>query len=78
MYIMVSTIWTFLAVNKDGTEVISHCPMNRDEDEWVSLTEDNYGCPEDMAFKIPKGTIRKIIGKELTWADEPFMIDNDK
>jgi hypothetical protein len=26
---------------------------------------------------LPKGTIKKIIGRELTWEDEPVKIEED-
>ena len=115
----------FLAVNKDGTEIISdyglyrngyynrytNCkPMNCDKcfyynridcktDEegkrykieiynyppkidkekaidllsfWDNFEFDPDGNKLDFIVSLPKGSIKKLIGRELTWEDEPY------
>lgn len=30
-----------------------------------------------MAIRLPKGSIRKLIGRELTWEDEPVELKEE-
>lgn len=54
----------WLAVDKNGDEYIySERPQR----------EDGYFIEEDNIF-LPKGSIEKLIGKQLTWEDEPFEL----
>ena len=60
----------YLAVNENGTEVISEGEPIRDKgfwhrEEWVE------GEWYEATIEITKGTIEKIIGKKLSWDDEP-------
>ena len=106
----------WLAVNKDGTEIISeekpyrafvepplgiiyYNPNNFQDgnlypdgnsrytwgaissekaEEWVATyrytNEDGENEIDVIHFQIPKGSIKKLIGKELTWEDEPFEL----
>jgi hypothetical protein len=32
-------------------------------------------CANDYAISLPKGTIKKLIGREMTWEDEPVKIE---
>lgn len=58
----------YLAVDENGTELISDKPLERWDNEWVYSGDDgNY-------VNLPKGTIKKIIGRTLTWLDEPVEI----
>lgn len=74
------TAW--VAVNKSGEEIVSNSPLHRLNDFFSSLCEKEYAhwCPEasgdpDAAIvTLPKGSIYKLIGKELTWKDEPVEI----
>lgn len=63
----------WLSVDKDGQELIflGKKPV-RWREEWV-LAEDDV---ED-AYELNKGTIKKIIGRGLTWKDEPVEINED-
>ena len=69
----------WVAVDKNGTEFIFNNKPHRsiyenmfqiDENdiftyEWI---DDKYcGC-----INLPKGSIKKLIGKDLTWNDEPI------
>jgi hypothetical protein len=60
----------YLAVNKDGTEVISDRRGHREEDGFWSFISD--------ATLVPKGTIKRLIGKELRWEDSPEEITEYK
>ena len=33
-----------------------------------------FGGPFDISIKIPKGTIKKLIGRDLTWNDKPVEL----
>lgn len=62
----------WLAVNKDGTEYIfSNKPYRRNfvktGSEWICNV--NTEC-----VNLPQGSILKLIGRELTWNDEPVEI----
>ncbi len=65
-------VW--LTVDKKGNEEIhSSLPIRIEEDEeigfWlVSGYKQHY-------VKVPKGTIEKLIGKKLSWEDEPYKLD---
>lgn len=83
----------YVAVNKDGSEVIGdsliRCCYNK---RGTLITSGDYGCngiewtewcdcyynpdegPENHAIQLPKGSIKKLIGKELTWNDEPIEL----
>lgn len=56
----------WVAVEKDGTEQISTRKGKREEDGFWSFISDN--------MRIPKGTIKKLLGRELSWEDEPIEI----
>ena len=56
----------WLAVDKDGTEVIM-----TNKPEKVSYYWSNEG---GEFANVPQGTIEKIIGRVLTWDDEPVEI----
>lgn len=58
---------TEVAVDKDGTEVIGDAPLERyGNDCWVSKGWN--------LIHLPKGSIEKLIGKELKWEDEPVKL----
>lgn len=63
----------WLAVDKNGREMrYEHKPSRSDVAPiWVSreLFED--------CEKLPKGSIKKLIGRELTWEDEPIELKDE-
>ena len=61
-------IW--LAACKDGTEIICEGKLERCDESFWALTDadDNY-------LIIPAGTIEKILGRKLTWDDEPVIVE---
>lgn len=54
----------WLAVDKDETEIICDIEPNRSMDWW--------GYCERIG--LPSGSIEKLIGRKLTWQDEPVEI----
>lgn len=70
----------WLAVDKDGAEYIyaDKEPL-RGNDVWRPDTSDD--CPDD-AFcdfvRMPKGSIKKLIGRELSWNDEPVELKDEQ
>lgn len=77
----------WLAVNKNGSETIfAFRPFRRDPDKSIcKLWEPEYWSDEnsneydneDTGIALPKGTIKKLIGKTLTWEDEPVELKEE-
>ncbi len=57
----------YLAVDRDGAEYIYYNKPFKECDEYWC---DNI--PWDI--QLPEGSIKKLIGRELTWDDEPVEI----
>lgn len=55
----------WLATDKDGAEWIYRTQPFKDETRFKT----NFECVE-----LPKGSIKKLIGKELFWNNEPIEI----
>ena len=60
----------YLAVNKDSSEVVSNTRIKRFKDYWVDEFFEHEFDTIDVVF-LPKGSIKKLIGRELTWEDNP-------
>ena len=60
----------WVAVTKQGREFISMCNPTRVTDE------DNYYGWKDTFTEIslPKGSIKRLIGRELSFSDEPVEL----
>ena len=54
----------WLAVDKIGEELISRTEPFRVGDYWIG----------DSIFHLPNGCIKKLIGRELSWNDEPVEL----
>lgn len=68
----------WVAVNKDGTEIIARGKPERGwgsqwgySEEFEIESEAGY---IDIEIELPKGSVYKLIGKELTWSDEPVEL----
>ncbi len=61
----------WLAVNKDEQNGL--CPKSPSGrcGHWEYL-EEVYNVP--IEIELPKGTVYKLLGKELTWDDEPVEL----
>lgn len=55
----------WLALDKENVEIVCDYKPHRIEDTW-----DCYG----NIVELPQGTIKKIIGRDLTWEDDPVEI----
>lgn len=73
----------WLAVEKNGLEVIFEEKPERNCQDmyWYRLVEmpvyDESGPGEDYfdyGIALPKGSIKKLIDKDLTWEDEPVEL----
>lgn len=55
----------WLAIDKDGTEWrFNEKPFRDKEDIWMVSDEAEIKL-------LPKGTIKKLIGRDLSWNDDP-------
>lgn len=63
----------FVATNKGGAEWVFHEEPFR----WSPATKDSAWDSTNMGVRLPKGSIRKLIGRELTWADEPVELKGE-
>ena len=60
----------YLAVDEEGNETIFNtCPIRS-----IYRNKWGYWFSEASSVWMKKGTIEKLIGKELTWEDEPVEI----
>lgn len=57
----------WVAVDKIGEELISRTEPFRVGDYWIG----------DSIFHIPKGSIKKLIGRDLSWSDEPVELKEE-
>lgn len=65
----------FLAVDKDGTEVIfSETPVRGTNKLKGNLTKWALSSNTAKYIILPNGSIEKLIGRKLTWEDEPVEI----
>lgn len=66
---------TYFAVDSDGIEVcFNDKPVRSDDglDVW-KVPEDIYHDTNNVC--LPKGSIKRLTGKQLTWKDEPIAIE---
>ena len=64
----------YVCVDRDGTEVIfESCPI-RDVNRKGYWTLATTGDPRDNCIILPQGTIKRLIGKELTWKNKPYKL----
>jgi hypothetical protein len=59
-------VW--VAVDENGTENAFLYKPDRDKVNWID-TISNDG------IELPKGSIKKLIGRELNWSDEPVKLE---
>jgi len=57
----------WLAVDKNGDECVHDIgPTRHNEYMWWNSWDD-----DGSTIELPKGSIKRLIGRELTWDDEP-------
>lgn len=58
----------WVCCKKNGVEIIISNKPSRTDDSWVG----------GIRFvELPKGIIKKLIGKELSWYDEPVELKEE-
>ena len=59
-------------------KICSYNDTQMRDDHWVEIPNQGdmgkFGAPPTWAY-LPKGTIKKLIGRELTWEDEPVKYE---
>lgn len=64
----------WLAVDYDrGEYIYDYKPVRRGYLTWGQESIDGEELGD--CVELPKGTIKKIIGRELTWEDEPVELE---
>ena len=63
----------YLCVDRDGEYIADNEPR-RSWFEWEGWGRNTDG-ETCTLIEIPKGTIKKLIGKEMTWEDEPICLE---
>lgn len=58
----------WLAVDKDGSEYIYKYEPERDRDEG------QFNCNAFDYIPLPTGSIAKLLGRALTWNDDPVEL----
>lgn len=61
----------WLAVDKDGQECVYIFKPKRGNSQFDAVRMNN--CITDFV-ELPSGSIKKLIGRDLTWEDEPVEI----
>ena len=63
---------------EERKKICSYDDTQMKDDHWVEIprTEDmgKFGAYPQWAY-LPKGTIKKLIGRELTWEDDPVKYE---
>lgn len=57
----------WVSVDKIGEELISRTEPFRVGDYWIGYS----------IFNLPKGSIKKLIGRELSWEDDPVKLKEE-
>ena len=64
----------WLAVNKDGREIIFESMPERCDGEYWTVFPSILSDDVIDRVTLPQGSIEKLIGRELVWEDEPVEI----
>ena len=70
----------YLAVHSWGDEVMFHNRPTRKENRYWQDDKvyweirGHTTCAQDYSIVLPKGTIKKLIGRDMTWEDEPVNL----
>jgi hypothetical protein len=72
-------IMAWLAVDENGNEYIYSSKPSRDYSQsWNCCWAFEAWEDEESLVQLPKGTIKKLIGRELAWNDEPIELKEDE
>ena len=64
----------WVAINENNTEYVFIEKPVRKGNYWDNFYEHSY----DIGVELPKGSIAKLIGRELRWDDEPVELVETK
>jgi len=63
---------------EEKKKICSYNDTQMKDDHWIEMPQkddmDKFGSYPRWAY-LPKGTIKKLIGKELTWEDDPVKYE---
>ena len=66
----------WVTCSKDGEETIYEVKPYKYNDEWVPRKD---GWDREYKYmSLPHGSIKKLIGRELTWQDEPVELKEEE
>ena len=63
----------WLAVSKNGNEGVFKREPKRYFNYWIDGDYEH----EDTEIELPKGSIRKLIGRDLFWEDNPVELKEE-
>lgn len=63
---------SWVSVDSYNKELIFFRKPRRIYGFWVDVKD-----PEDTQISLPRGSIKKLIGRELTWEDEPVELKEE-
>jgi hypothetical protein len=64
----------YLAIDEDGAEMVFDEKPFQERKIWIGNAYVDRFRSHNNAIQLPRGTIEKIIGYEITWADEPVLV----
>lgn len=70
----------WVAVDKSGAECIFDNKPERNNNQWDDIAYSVYGginYDVNIGIILPKGTIKKLIGRELNWSNEPVELKEE-
>lgn len=67
----------WVAVHKDGSESIFDIKPRRVDRFWSDEFYINDDVRWDSEIELPKGSIKKLIDRDLTWSDEPVELKEE-
>ena len=67
----------WVAVNKDGSENIFTNKPNRNVSYWYDFISPNRVTLFNRMILLPKGSIKKLIGRDLDWSNEPVELKEE-
>ena len=63
---------------EEQKKICSYNDTQMRDDHWVEIPNEEdmskFGAPPTWSY-LPKGTIKKLIGRDLTWEDEPVKYE---
>ena len=68
----------WVAVDKSGVECIFDNKPERNNNQWDDIDYSVYGeinYDVSTGIVLPKGSIKKLIGRDLTWEDEAVELN---